>query len=48
MIRGWIWTTIIISKQIPSPTTVIMFKMKKLESDLEGLSLNYLKNAEMA
>ena len=40
--------TIIISKQTHSPTTANTFKMKEAESDLGRLSLNCIKNAEMA
>lgn len=40
--------TIMISKQIPPPPLPLCLKWKKLENDLEGLSLNYIKNAEMA
>lgn len=40
--------TIIISKQTHSPTTANTFKMKEAESALERLSLNSIKNAQMA
>lgn len=40
--------TIIISKQTHSPTTANTFKMKEADSALERLSLNSIKNAEMA